>query len=346
MPKVDKTPEGYLRGSAPIAKVGVMKYINKDGSITREMVPESVLFDPESMRSLEMKPVTNDHPPEKLLDSKTVKGRKIGSTGENVCKTDNYLMSSMIITDADAINAINAGKKELSPGYQCQSISEQGEYNGEKYDSLQIKRTYNHIAICDNARGGKDICLKLDSMDDYKYVEEKQKMETKFKIDNIDYDTSQEVINYIVKLQTTTNVLQAKLDSSKEEIQKLNEQITKIKSDLPAMVRARADLYSIAQKIDSKIDNAKLDSMSDVEIKKTVIIAKYPKTNLDGKDENYINARYDIILESMVFDSTAIETQREQATMKQDGTGKIENPAHKARLDSEEKIKNAWKEVK
>jgi hypothetical protein len=105
-------------------------------------------------------------------------------------------------------------------------------------------------------------------------------------------------------------------------------------------------LYSIAQKIDSKIDNAKLDSMSDVEIKKTVIIAKYPKTNLDGKDENYINARYDIILESMVFDSTAIETQREQATMKQDGTGKIENPAHKARLDSEEKIKNAWKEVK
>lgn len=342
MPKVEKTPEGYLRGSAPIAKVGVMTYVNKDGSITREMVPESVLFDSDSMKSLEMKPLTNDHPPEKILNSKTVKGRKIGSTGENICRIDNYLMSSMVITDSDAINAINSGRKELSPGYQCQSIPEHGEYNGEKYDSIQVKRIYNHVAICDNARGGKDICLKLDSMEDYKYMEDNKKME-KFKIDGIEYDTSQEVVNYIGKLQATTNVLQAKIDSSQADITKLNEQIVKIKSELPIMVKARTELYSVAQKIDSKLENIKLDAMSDIEIKKCIIMAKYPKTNLDGKDDAYINARYDIIIESMEFDHEAIGSQRKQATMKQDGSGNQINIVEKSKMDAEEKIKNAWK---
>jgi hypothetical protein len=101
--KFSRTPEGYLKGTAPIAKVGILTYLRQDGSVKRELVPEETLFNQDSMNTLMLQPMTNMHPVEVLLDSVTVKNKKVGMTGEIVKREDNFLVTSMVITDADAV---------------------------------------------------------------------------------------------------------------------------------------------------------------------------------------------------------------------------------------------------
>ena len=162
---VKRTDEGYLQGSAAIARVGVMTYIRADGTTFREYVPAETLFNQDSMDSMKLKPITNKHPDEVLLDACSVKRRKVGSVGEIIKRDGDHLVVSLVITDDDAVGAVQDGRQELSPGYRSRVLMQAGEYNGEKYDGIQISRKYNHLAICDAARGGKTLRLNLDSVE-------------------------------------------------------------------------------------------------------------------------------------------------------------------------------------
>lgn len=162
--KVVKTDEGYITGEAAVAKVGILSYVLTDGSIRRELVTNAVLSNQDSINTLKMKPITNQHPSEILLDSRTVKKRKVGFTGENIRMVGDHLVSSLTITDNDAVTSIEHGSNELSPGYQVKLLLKPGRLDsGEEYDAVQQFRKYNHLATCDLARGGRDLRLNFDS---------------------------------------------------------------------------------------------------------------------------------------------------------------------------------------
>jgi uncharacterized protein len=59
--KIDEN--GYLRIDGVVAHVGILEYMDDDGTIIREFVPEETLFDEESLKSLAGAPVTLQHPP-------------------------------------------------------------------------------------------------------------------------------------------------------------------------------------------------------------------------------------------------------------------------------------------
>ena len=61
----EQTPEGFLRGRACVTNIGVFPYRLEDGSIEYELRHPEDVFDSESMASLKLKPVTNNHPKEK-----------------------------------------------------------------------------------------------------------------------------------------------------------------------------------------------------------------------------------------------------------------------------------------
>jgi len=217
---IKKTDEGYLMGTAPVAKVGVMSYLLNDGSIRRELVPEETLFNVDNMETLKMKPITNSHPSEGAINSFNAKSKKVGFTGETIKQDGDYLLTSLTITDNDSINNIDNGKRELSPGYECDLLLQSGVFKGQKYDAIQVKRVYNHLALCDKARGGDDIRLNLDSAEaeningyELNKLDEKEKiffndsinlnqrsrfMDT-FKLDGIEYNADKQVINHIDK---------------------------------------------------------------------------------------------------------------------------------------------------
>lgn len=360
---IKKTAEGYLKGEAPIARVGILKYLLPDGSTRHELVPPDTLFNKDSMDSLKLQPVTDTHPKEILLDSKTVKRRRVGTTGETVKQDGEFLVTALAITDDDAIRNVESGRQQLSPGYKALLVMQSGTFRGQRYDAVQIKRTYNHVAICDRARGGSDLRLNLDAFD----IEEIEKLDgfeisnnqlqkesnmPKFRIDGIDYDAAQEVINFISKLQSNCDAIQGKLDTANADSQKLQAKVDELtekndslsKRDIDKEIREgvtkRLGILKVAQTVLDQKEHGKLDSMTDAEIKSAVIKAKFPSANLDGKTEVYIDARFDSISETLEFDTDAIGRSRQASGKRADGENI--DPVEKAKKDSEERILKAY----
>ena len=135
---VTKTDEGFLMVNAPIAKVGVMSYLLKDGSVRRELVDQETLTNVDSIKSLKLKPVTNTHPQERIVTTRTAKFRNVGAVGDAEFKSD-ALFAEFSITHQDAIKDVEKGRKQLSPGYRVDLKMESGIFEGERYDATAFE---------------------------------------------------------------------------------------------------------------------------------------------------------------------------------------------------------------
>lgn len=318
--KVEMTPEGFMRVHARAAKVGVMKYRQADGSIIRELVPPETLFDEGSMATLAMKPVTNNHP-SALLDSETAPNYTVGFTGETVKKDeDKYLAVSTVITDKRTIQDAESGKVEVSPGYTCELDFTPGKFDGEEYDAVQKNRRYNHLAVVGKGRGGPEVRLKLDA-DDAVQVElnKPEEKRMKIKLDGKEFEVADEVgaaMNAEMKkkeeeanaakveakdakaacqdAEKAKDQAEAKADGLDAEIKKLKAQRTD-SADVQKLVKARIALEKTAERAGVE----KFDALSDLDLKKAVIKVDSPDVSLDGKSEEYINARFDMASEAI-----------------------------------------------
>lgn len=158
--KVDEN--GYLRIDGVVAHVGILEYMDDDGSVIREFVPEETLFDPASLESLAGAPVTLQHPPEMVTPS-NYKEYSQGSVNGMPKRDGDNLVASMLVIGNEALHAVEYdGVSELSPGYSVDLDETPGEWQGQKYDRVQRNRRYNHQAIVDAARGGSVCSLRFD----------------------------------------------------------------------------------------------------------------------------------------------------------------------------------------
>jgi len=177
-----KTDEGFLTGRAIVTSVGVFTYLNADGTVTRELrLPEEV-FAGESLDSMKMKPLANDHPQEKIT-ADNAKIYQVGNLGNN---PSNYVDSwadmtgrsspysdgfhvaiDLTVTDAETIADVEAGKTALSMGYTCdfEPAPAGAVWCGIAYDGIQRNIRYNHCAIVDRARAGDAARIRMDSAD-------------------------------------------------------------------------------------------------------------------------------------------------------------------------------------
>lgn len=102
-----------------------------------------------------------------------------------------YLYADLTIYDAEAQDSIKNGSyQELSPAYLSDYIKENGTTeNGEKYDYIQKNIKFNHLALVDNGRSGKDLKVMDESPTNNKRG---QKMDEKQEnIKNCDEDKRQ-----------------------------------------------------------------------------------------------------------------------------------------------------------
>jgi len=173
---------GWMTVEGTAALVGVMQY--DTGS---EYVPAATLED--SAADLIAMPITLEHPPGDRLTAETTRGLQVGSV--IAARFDGKALRVKIrITDAEAIAAVQAGKRELSPGYDVE-LDEAA--NASSYKFIQSARKYNHLAIVDRARGGRS--AKLDS-------ESKNNMDQiSIMIDGVEYPVDPKVAEYIAQLE-------------------------------------------------------------------------------------------------------------------------------------------------
>jgi hypothetical protein len=155
----------FLKLDARLTRIGVFDYMDIDGHGWGELRTEDQVFDPASMRSFELATVTDDHPAD-FVSASNVKDVQVGTVGSDVRRDGDFLRATVVITDADVIQSIKDGKRELSCGYTAQIVVEQGVTDdGTPFAGRQTNIRGNHLAIVHQGRAGQDCALMLNRGD-------------------------------------------------------------------------------------------------------------------------------------------------------------------------------------
>ncbi|WP_405291985.1 DUF2213 domain-containing protein [Methanobrevibacter sp.] len=115
----------------------------------------------------------------------------------------------------------------------------------------------------------------------------------------------------VTEFEKRISELEAERDSAKEKADGLEKELEESKADsadpkrLDEAVKAKMELLHNAEKAKVEVK----EDMSDADIKKAIVTSQFPKANFDGKDEIYIQARYDAAVE-MLCEKNDGETRR------------------------------------
>lgn len=262
-----------------------MLYRAADGSTFRELVTLDAL---RSMGSgLPRGPVTLGHPPE-FVTPENVGRYGVGDVDgelviEEAPEQGAYAKVRIAVRKRDAQDAIAAGVHELSPGYDAEIDPTPGVHPiFGAYDSRQVRRVVNHLAIVDRARGGPTVALRVDSadaeqvpspspgvqMDPAALAELVKQLVAALKPELV--PAVVEGIKPLLKIETAEGegegmdpaAMKAELDACKADLAKANEQ-------LAAGQMAKAD--AMAEKIGIKFDAADTLPAKQLKIAQTVI---------------------------------------------------------------------------
>jgi len=173
--KRERDVNGYIEVfDNPISAVGIFQYINPPGApdperIYRVLRPDYELSRQQTLDSLKLMPLVDDHPtePGMLGDRENAidperKGIH-GVVGEQVYFDTNSQMikGNLKIHSSTLMDKIDIqGKKELSAGYWAEYDYTPGEWNGQEYDAIQRNIVFNHVALVDFGRMGSAVAVQ------------------------------------------------------------------------------------------------------------------------------------------------------------------------------------------
>lgn len=338
---LESTGNGALVGKAAIFGVGVYRYMGAGGKVTAEFRPPEEVFSKETMESYELVPLTNNHPPEKVTPD-NFKKYAVGSLGEEIEHDAYNAYAELAIQEAEAIQAVRAGRTGLSGGYSCDVITEgfvsypvldwegkeiarttyqiPGNFNGTPYDAIQTNIRGNHVALVDIPRGGDALHLRFDGADVGVGVRisdtqptptnQKESQMAKIKLDGAQEHEVPEAVKVhldsldakVASLEAEKSTLSAKADSAAEALEAVKAEAKAKEDGFDARVDAAVEAKLHLASVAAKYA---VDASGD--IRAQVIAKAFPKANMDGKDEAYMAARFDAaieLLDSMHNDGT------------------------------------------
>lgn len=348
-----RTADGYLVTSARFARAGIYEYAGAevgkpDMAKVRVFRPDDEVFSKDAMSSFAHRPVTNDHPDDSV-SPENWKREAVGFTDGKVARHGDFVVVPMMVTDAEAIADVEAGKAELSAGYSCDLEFVDGDDgNGQNYDAIMRNIRGNHIAIVDRGRAGSECRIGDDTGDS----------DMKVMFDGIEIEATPQSAQAITKLQdklasaeqaaTDLQAVHDKALADKDtELATKDAKITELEGKvldadtLDQRVADRAKLVGDAKRLVPDFDaSAKTDS----EIKRGVVQAKCGDVAVKDKSDAYIDARFDALLEAdpadTVRDSVLTEKRSDGSTMTAADAAKAEQEA----LDASVADLNKWRD--
>lgn len=150
---------GYLDAFARTVRTGVQQYMGRelerpDLGVVNVYRAEAEVFSHDSLHSFAQIPVTLDHPPAGVT-AKNWRQVARGTTGTEVLRDGEFLRIGLKVKDADAVKAVRDGKCELSAGYRCELVWEDGiAPDGTPYQAKQVGIVADHVAIVARGRAG------------------------------------------------------------------------------------------------------------------------------------------------------------------------------------------------
>lgn len=317
------TDEGFLVVPARISRTGIQEYLavemglqdRNPSDVIRVYRPEEEVFSDVSLASFANKPVTNNHPPE-LVNAANAKEYSVGHAGPSVTRDGSFAKTELFVIDAQSIADIESGKAELSNGYTADIDWTPGvSPDGEQYDAVQRNIKGNHIAIVERGRAGRD-CRVADQLPN---SGDKLAM-AKITIDGVDYEVSDQAAQAVGKLHTRLKDAEmsaeeiekekkAKEDEMEAEKEKMKAtkdshaaEIDTLKKQIPTadtldkLVAERTALVDKARKVVPDIEWEGKDSAT---LMKEVVAAKCDNVQMDSVSADYIQARFDMLVETV-----------------------------------------------
>ena len=333
------TDEGFLSATAKVGRPGIQDYVKgvdfpdselpeslrskPFGTIVKILRAPSEVFNPNSMKSFESKPVTDDHPKSKTVNATNVKEVQVGFSRDVKMTADGEAIeATVLVQDKATVRKVENGKDQISLGYDAAINFVPGvdDVYGP-YDAFMSDITGNHIAIVDRARAGADFRLNdkqpkkgttpmKTRVIDGKSIELSDDAADIF--DSIKADNAAKA-SKITELQTTITDSAAELETVKGERDAAKANMvtdSAVAEQVAEQVKARIALVDAASKVVSDVDFA---GKTDKEIRLAVItkISDGKVVVADDATDEYINAVY----------TTLLATHKPKATALGDGLG-------------------------
>lgn len=327
-------PNGFLQVLANLTRTGVFTYFEKDEKngttrIIRQLRLPDEVFSTESMETLVGLPVTNNHPSEMEINRNNASDYIVGMTSDQPKKVlapvqgdkEDYIQQKLtLFDDATIKQMVDGGKREMSLGYTCYLEDSSGEWNGQSYDYIQRDIRYNHLSLVDRARGGASCRVLIDGQDKHKLhavcdglaIDHKNNGDDLTMkiliIDGVEHKVSEEVYASYMQSKKALVDSEEKIDQAQKEVDKLQASNDDLKEQLEKKNNDSVDDKKIKEAVKNRVklesqglkvlgDSVDLSELSDREIKEKCINKLRKEVKLDGKSEDYVNARFEIALE-------------------------------------------------
>lgn len=335
--KPEKTPQGFLKVDALLTRTGIFEYRKPGGGARRELRRDSDVFNSVSLGSFAMAPVTDDHPAE-MLSPANASAYTRGYLGEAIRRDGDYVRASMLVTDAALIAKMEAGKKQVSCGYVCDLDETPGEFNGQKYDAVQINIRGNHVAVVDTGRAGETCAVRMDAADAFagtckETCKETDRMDEKEFQAKLDVETA--------KLRAELAKAEIRADIADAEIKKERAARTDAAEKFSASVAARVSLEDTARSVlgtEHKFDATKSDS--------DVALACIEKLGVKISDAVRKDAVGALAIALQMRASSAVAEVRVASEEASRVDASTERKSEKVLKDTKARLADAWKEKK
>lgn len=161
--------DGLLRVTGRVLAEGVFPYwLEESPGMEAAALPDGQIpqyipraeFTRDALQSLEGKPVIVDDHVWRTPENAQRDGLTVGSIAGTPRVDGKYLVADMVITDADAIDAVKRGELvELSAGYNADCSIDRGTHSGKQYTASQHNLHFNHVLLLPKGKGrcGPDV---------------------------------------------------------------------------------------------------------------------------------------------------------------------------------------------
>ena len=306
-----RLPNGFVRAEGYLTRSGIFVYRDAQGKTIRELRPPEEVLHPDSLASFGLMPVTNEHPSD-LLTADNAKEYQVGTVSESVVAEGDKVRAALMITDAQAIEALDAGKSELSCGYTADVVQESGVWQGQPYDAKQINIRGNHVALVDAGRAGPACSVRMDAAG---AAQEIPMNEIMMELGGAQYSVPADLAAEMVKMLEAKGLkpvmgdakpdasaeiaavkadAQRKLDQMQARVDALQsvDASKAMREAITREIREELAVDELAKRFDADVSDAK----STDEKRRKVAAKLVPSIKLDGKSSEYVSALLDVLV--------------------------------------------------
>lgn len=264
-----------------VSELTVPEGAELDSDVVMMLVNRDTMATAESLRTLEgAQVVAPDHEWVTPENAGVSKGNTAGASRIE----GPYLEIDLLITDPKTIEDIEQGKiGEISAGYHAETIFEDGDFDGQKYQARQTCLRFNHIAVIPygHGRAGSDVRIINKKTEGGKEMSVKVMLKNTKRFVNTDEDGAAAIEAESAAAEESGTMSAKSLEDTMSQLAEANAKLSEAQSEAEEL---KGELSVYKQKLDALLDEGAIEKAAEGMIEETAEAEEIIE-NTDMKDE-------------------------------------------------------------